>query len=238
MRHDSDNFAPLSLRRPNAIEKALPHGGFRRKSLGGERLIDDDHVPVGRIVRLREGASGDERGAHGFEVAGQNDLQVRGLKSCGIRQGFHGTPAHRAETAGKRHGERGGHTPHAGNRGQPVMKLAHESRARLRRVAEVAEELKRHEVVRVESHIHLLNGPKGSKHQARSDQQNETESDFDHHHGIAEQSSAAEAGGSPAGPQNADDFGTRRPHGGHQAKQSGGGESQQSREGQHRGIDA
>jgi hypothetical protein len=49
-----------------------------QEGLGGEGLIHNDQEAVGRAVGLSERAAGQERGAHGFEISGQDDLKAGG----------------------------------------------------------------------------------------------------------------------------------------------------------------
>ncbi len=55
-----------------------------------------------------------------------------------------------------------------------------------------------------------LQRQKTAEHQARPHQQHETQRHFRHHHGVAQQRSAAQAAGPPAGPQHLRHIRTRR----------------------------
>jgi len=50
-----------------------------RKRLGCQYLIDDDEIPIGRVVRFGKGAAGEERCAHGFEIPWEYGERIGGL---------------------------------------------------------------------------------------------------------------------------------------------------------------
>ena len=79
---DADDFDPFGLGRANAGEDAFADGILIGEGLGGELLIDNHDVAVGGVIGVGKGASRDQRGADGVEVAGENDLGIDGLDIC------------------------------------------------------------------------------------------------------------------------------------------------------------
>src|SRR5262249_6999160 len=108
-----------------------------------EKLVNDHYVPLGRIVGLGEHASREERRAERFEITGEHGLLIHRLKFGRVGESLFQSPSDRTESSRERERAGGRHTFDAKPGLQSVMKIAHESGARLRlRPAARAEQLK------------------------------------------------------------------------------------------------
>src|SRR5262249_7310280 len=91
----------LRFRRSCSNQNALPDRGSVRKCLGCQKLVDDHQAPFRGIVRVCEGASGEKRHAHGFEITRKHELKISGLKLTRVGERLLGSPTNRAESPGK-----------------------------------------------------------------------------------------------------------------------------------------
>src|SRR5262245_9789695 len=85
MSDDTNHLDPFRLRSTPADEDALSHGGFIGKCLRCEKLVYDHYVPLGRVIRLGERATGEERRADHFKVTWEYKLMISRLKLARVR---------------------------------------------------------------------------------------------------------------------------------------------------------
>src|SRR5262249_45407492 len=132
MPDDTNYFDPFWLRGANADEDALSHDGFVWKGFRREKLVNDHHIPLRRIVRLGERASREERRAERFKITREHGLKIHRLKFGRVGERLLRAPADRAEPSRERERTGGRHAFDARQRPQPALNLAHESGALLR----------------------------------------------------------------------------------------------------------
>jgi hypothetical protein len=84
MRNYTDHLSPR-MRRVGQLD-ALTYGRHIGERAGGEKLVDDHHVPPRSVIVLGECASREQRRAQRFEVAGHHLLHV-GIFGTRVRRG-------------------------------------------------------------------------------------------------------------------------------------------------------
>src|ERR1700679_3868850 len=108
MSDDTNDFHLLWLRRFKPNEDALAHRRLSRKSLLCESVIDHDQPAIGRVIGVREGASGNQRRPHCLEISRCHDLKIGCLKLARIRERLFFAPPYRTIPTCQRKRKRAG----------------------------------------------------------------------------------------------------------------------------------